>query len=859
MPRTRWPLALGTLFLAAPMAARSQVDSGVTVPIAPLTRVPGASWGVSVWVIDSAEIASSTAQTFSELLQARRPGVRVLRSGGMVNDGSFVMLRGPTSISATNEPIVIVDGVRVDSRQYDFPIGAYTSVAPSRLDDLLPEDIERIEVLSGAAAALYGEGAANGVLLVSTKSGGTGPLHLSGRATWNPSELRDEFPANYRRIGVSPSTGQPATRCLLVDVANGQCTPTGLDIFNPLAQASPFRTGNSARAHLELGGVALGTALSAGLTGDQRQSTMPHDEASRLGLRGKLGRALPWHLKLDASGTWLRDGARIGVDGNTTANANVLGNGLLGTAENDANHGYAAGYGLPGDSIYPDDALRHATGGVALSWRPLAWLDGGVMSGRDRVTERWRLDQLGPSTASLFPELRATEEHDLRTSSARASATFKLRPRVVSVTHASLERVTLHQTYADTSMFNGALLFGFSQFRNRSTSFTLDERLAIRDDLFVSAALNRVTRSIFGANAGREWFPSANIAYQAPLRGTPVSDLRLRAAYSEAPGATSSLVTVTGTVLPPFGGPFLPAKMERTKSFEIGADATVARRTRVQLTAFSSQSTRLWVTVLNPPGGGFNSAGQNAAMRNSGVEALVAAPLMDLSEVHWTGSLSLALLRNRVTRLAGTPPIISVNGSVAQGYSFGGVWATPYTYADANQDGIIAPGELQLGPQKYVGPALPTLESAFSTDLQLVRGFTISGTFDYRQGNRVVDRTGGIRCGYGVCRATEDPTSSLADQAAALVGSSGVGFAEDGSFMRVREIAVRWSIPARFSGAIGTRADLTVAGRNLATWTHYRGLDPEVSYQNPDILPRQEFLVMPLPRELVVRLDLGQR
>lgn len=77
--------------------------------------------------------------------------------------------------------------------------------------------------------------------------------------------------------------------------------------------------------------------------------------------------------------------------------------------------------------------------------------------------------------------------------------------------------------------------------------------------------------------------------------------------------------------------------------------------------------------------------------------------------------------------------------------------------------------------------------------------------------------------------------------------------------MRVREIAVRWSIPARFSGAIGTRADLTVAGRNLATWTHYRGLDPEVSYQNPDILPRQEFLVMPLPRELVVRLDLGQR
>jgi hypothetical protein len=51
-------------------------------------------------------------------------------------------------------------------------------------------------------------------------------------------------------------------------------------------------------------------------------------------------------------------------------------------------------------------------------------------------------------------------------------------------------------------------------------------------------------------------------------------------------------------------------------------------------------------------------------------------------------------------------------------------------------------------------------------------------------------------------------------------------------------------------------ADLTLAGRDLATWTTYRGLDPEVSYQPPDILSRQEFLTMPLPREFIVRLDI---
>ena len=66
---------------------------------------------------------------------------------------------------------------------------------------------------------------------------------------------------------------------------------------------------------------------------------------------------------------------------------------------------------------------------------------------------------------------------------------------------------------------------------------------------------------------------------------------------------------------------------------------------------------------------------------------------------------------------------------------------------------------------------------------------------------------------------------------------------------------MRWSIPMSITDAVGTRAELTIAGRNLVTWTNYRGLDPEISYQDPGILPRQELADLPLPRELVVRLE----
>ena len=851
-------LLLGAALLAVPSTLRAQRDSANVLPIAPLARAPSNGWGATVWVIDSAEIAKSTAQTFSELLQARRPGVRVLRSGGLASDGAMVMLRGPRSMMVGNEPLLIVDGVRVDSRQYDLAELAANSGAPSRLDDLYPEDIERIEVLSGPSAALYGDGAANGVIVVTTKSGGGGPLRLSGRVAWDASKTPDVFPANYQRLGVDPSTGQPVSYCALVVVAIGQCKPTGLDVWNPLEQASAFRIGNSARGHLELGGTALGTALFAAATGDQRQGTLPHDESARLGFRGKFDRALPAHLDLQASGGWLRDNARLGVDGNSTLNSNVLANGLLGRAQNDTNHGYRTGFGPPGDSTYPDDLLRHFTGSLALRWRPLAWLDAAATTGRDRVSEHWRYDQLGFSTTSASPDSRTIAQHDLFTSGGRVAASYHLGSLVAASTDIDYERDVLQTSSFDTVRAFGSVATSASHFHNRSTSLSVDERAAIGDRIALSAAMERVTSTIFGSGGGKEWFPSANVSWGTLLRAHAVSDLRLRAAYAEAPGSSPGLASLPGVVVST--APTGQVKMERTRDIELGADAILGAAAHVSVTAYTSRSSHLWVptTLVQPPVTGFFTIGQDADMSNTGLEALVDAPILQRHDLRWTGSLSLALQRNRVTQLNGEP-LMGTNDPVKQGYAFGGVWARPYTYSDANGDGILSGPELGYQPLTYIGPPLPTLESALSTDLTLGAHVIVSGTFDYRRGNRVVDHTGEVRCNLAICRGTQDPSSSLAEQAAALGGSGTAGFAEDGAFMRVREIAVHWTLPAHWSGTRGTRAQLTFAGLDLATWTHYRGLDPEVSYQDPAILPRQDFMTMPLPRELVIRLDLGQR
>ncbi len=134
--------------------------------------------GNTVATITPPQFASIT--TPSQLLMARDAGVSILPASGISGEGSRIRIRGNASLSMSNEPIVFVDGVRINSGGgFGSNVGT-NGGAPSRLDDIDPSSIERIEVLKGAAAAtLYGTEASNGVIQIFTKKG------ASGTARWN--------------------------------------------------------------------------------------------------------------------------------------------------------------------------------------------------------------------------------------------------------------------------------------------------------------------------------------------------------------------------------------------------------------------------------------------------------------------------------------------------------------------------------------------------------------------------------------------------------------------------------------------------------------------------------------------------
>lgn len=154
--------------------------------------------GNTVGVISAADLQSTPLQNFSDALQGRVPGMVGLPSSGVTGEGSRIRIRGSSSLSQSNEPIVFVDGVRVDGGGgFGGSVSAGGSASPSRLDDINPESIDRIEVLKGAAAAtLYGTEASNGVIQVFTKNGRVDDPQFDFRVSQGFINYPEVFPDN---------------------------------------------------------------------------------------------------------------------------------------------------------------------------------------------------------------------------------------------------------------------------------------------------------------------------------------------------------------------------------------------------------------------------------------------------------------------------------------------------------------------------------------------------------------------------------------------------------------------------------------------------------------------------------------
>ena len=197
--------------------------------------------------------ANAPINDMSNLLTAREPGVSGLVSGGLSGEGAKIRIRGNASLSQSNEPIVFVDGVRMNSGG-GYGIGNGGGGSPSRIDDIDPSTIERVEILKGAAAAtLYGTEASNGVIQFFTKTG------TSGTPRWTMQLQQDAVDFGNR---IAPNSGYARTQARADSLAIYWNKPglKAFEVFEVPVFKDYFQetgVGNTLSTSVQGGGAAL--------------------------------------------------------------------------------------------------------------------------------------------------------------------------------------------------------------------------------------------------------------------------------------------------------------------------------------------------------------------------------------------------------------------------------------------------------------------------------------------------------------------------------------------------------------------------------------------------------------------------
>ena len=151
--------------------------------------------GTAQSTIKSDVIGKSGETSALNALASKASGVQITRTSGDPGAGTYIQIRGQSTISGNIQPLFVVDGIPVSNS--NLGSGVAGVVQQSRMGDINPADIESVEVLKGAAsAALYGTRAANGVILITTKKGklNSNKASIEFTSTYSVDQLNRKVP-----------------------------------------------------------------------------------------------------------------------------------------------------------------------------------------------------------------------------------------------------------------------------------------------------------------------------------------------------------------------------------------------------------------------------------------------------------------------------------------------------------------------------------------------------------------------------------------------------------------------------------------------------------------------------------------
>ncbi len=860
-------------------------------------------------------IKDAPITSVANLLQSRVPGVALSSQSGTAGTATQIRIRGASSINLSNQPLIFIDGVRINEGQ----IGSGQSGQQyDRMNDINPEEIESIEVVKGpAAATLYGADASAGVIQIITKKGrpGSNSFQQSVRIESGTEDRNYTPPDNYALCSAA-SVATTSTNPLCRGQAVG-----ALVRDNPLMRVGAFRTGTD----LTLGWSARGGGQNYGYNltyGSQNtKGVFANNQYDRYNVRTNFNYVPNSKLTIDA-GVGLTQ-SKTQLPDNDNNIYGWLGGALLGSpltrtdavnvAANDGWYGFNRHYNAIA-SIDRTLLTHRITSNITANYLPLPWFsnrftlgldyasdeqnqyfpkndsiwyggarDGGERNSTNRGAERYTFDYLGNVRREIGTRYEANLSFGLQVISTRNNF----------INASGLTYVT----NANNSIGSAATTTGGSGFtEQRQFGYLTQLQLGMDNKRFLQLGVRIDKNSSFGTTApafvlpkiGFSWAISEEKFFERYTKY--VNTFRARAAYgttgrSPNPGdALTTLVAAAYNINGTTGAGAVPGnpgnaalKPEKGTEFEAGLDAGFFdNRVSAELTYFVKKTNDLIIAKPIPPSLGFNAnpLANIGNITNSGVELALNINAIRRRNVQWDVRAGINTLHNELTSLGTLSPFpLGGAGRALVGQQLGVFVSKRIQSIDVANNKVIVADTLTP-----MGNLFPTLEWNLTNTVTLFKNLRLSALLDAKRDFLVQNFTAYFR-ETQLVRSNDrvDVTKLSAYERLRRYGNLTPGqpafvtitgksesvsnvidaFLEQGDFTRLREVSATYTLPTAWVKGLGQAVQgvsITFAMQNVKLWTNYSGPDPEVNSQT-GAFSRQDFLTLPNPKKTVIRAN----
>ncbi len=843
--------------------------------------------GNAVATVDVTEIRESGARSLDQALSGKIAGAFVQQNSGNPAGGVSVRLRGTGTVLGSADPLYIVDGVIVNN---DSPVllllGGY---AQNRLVDINPEDIERIEVVKGAAAAaLYGSRANNGVIQIFTKRGRQGRPRMTYSSKLLFSSLRKRFPVNLYPFKMENDSLVPAKRYDWQDFI--------------------FQTGMGTEHYLSIFGGTPTTSYYASGSYFSNEGIIKNASFKRASARIRIDQVLSSWANITVTGNYIYSWSQEIPNGGLASNYGALTGFIFGPNTVDPRPDPVSGkypkpiLANPLEVIDKFDFTQRVSRFIGSSKLILTPFKGwsfdytlGIDTYGQDATAYIPIGTTAPGLSNGFSRHSKYDVFQINNDANLRYSTFigeMLESTTLIGATLQYERYqTLSTEAKDLSPVVQIVPGGATQAlgENRGEwaiyGFFAQQTFGFRNRLFATVAGRLDASSVFGEKERWQFYPKASFSYLVSEENfwkngawrSLLPYFKIRASLGESGGLTAIGPYDRFTKYVPVSydakSGLIPStqlgaediRPERQRELELGIDFGLwNNRVGVEFTYYDQNTKDLLLFRTIAPTTGFTRKLQNVGtLKNRGIELLVRAVPVDMPRLRWSTTVTFARNRNEVSGIEEEVLRFSSGWGLvaaANGYQLPVLYGTRF---ERNADGSIKLDDqglpVRAAERGIIGDPNPDWTGSWINEFRVMKNLSFRVQFDAVWGQDVLNFTRRLGSLF-VFGTSKDYERELRGELPPGYNRRVFGifehWVEDGSFVKLRELSLNYTWYPKLAQVQSVRFSLI--GRNLFSWDNYSGYDPEVNVGGQRTVVRGfDFVEVPIPRTIQLGITLN--